>query len=342
MAIFYTDTGSFSEVDISGSASRILDVRGSGSAILTVSGSAGGLLEVGDIGPSGDVFTIASGSINILHIKNTPSVVISGSLAVSGPIIGTAAINVSAGTLSSNVSNLVFSNANGVSFGLNGNTITATAAGGTGGGAASTFNYYNPQDGYLQVAGQLGQGSLWMQPSKLPNVQFDRIVIPINYSNATNSSNSFTVSMWMGFYTRDVSTLQLQSSFSTSYNITNSGTVGSYSLYNGFRNLSMGVGGTQTFLEDQYYIGLLSRTTTGGGAGMTMSNMQASQINSVFFGNFGQSTNSSIQYTRGLGIYSATTNAMPTSIRFNQILGMSSNSSLQLRQPLFYMVNGTL
>lgn len=340
MAIFYTDTGSFAEIDISGSSSHILKVRGSGSAIFTVSGSAGGLVEVGDIGVSGDVFTIASGSINILHIKNTPSVVISGSLAVSGPILGTAAINVSAGGVTGNVSNLVFSNANGVSFGLNGNTLTATAAGGGGGG--TTFNYFNPQDAYIQVAGQLGQGSLWMQPSKLPNVQFDRIVVPVNYSNATNSSNSFTVSMWMGFYTRDVSTLQLESSFSTSYNITNSGTVGSYSLFNGFRNLTMGVGGIQTFNEDQYYVGFLSRTTTGGGAGMTMSNMFASQINSVFFGNFSQATNSSIQYTRGLGIYSATTNAMPTSIRFNQLIGMSTNSSLQLRQPLWYIVNGTI
>lgn len=86
MAIFYTDTGSFGEIDISGSSSHILKVRGSGSAILTVSGSAGGILEVGDIGTSGDVFTISSGSINILHIKNTPSVIISGSLLVSASI----------------------------------------------------------------------------------------------------------------------------------------------------------------------------------------------------------------------------------------------------------------
>jgi hypothetical protein len=84
MPIFYTDTGSFSEVDISGSASRILEVRGSGSAILTVSGSTGGLLEVSDIGPSGDLFSVSSGSITIFDIDNTLNVIITGSLRVSG------------------------------------------------------------------------------------------------------------------------------------------------------------------------------------------------------------------------------------------------------------------
>lgn len=330
MAVFYTDTGSFGQVSISGS----------GNSIFSVSGSSGPLLDVSDLSAGAHLVQISSASVDIFKIDQNKNVRISGSLQLTGSFLGTAAINVSAGGVTGNVSNLVFSNANGVSFGLNGNTLTATAAGGGGGG--TTFNYFNPQDAYIQVAGQLGQGSLWMQPSKLPNVQFDRIIVPVNYSNATNSSNSLTVSMWMGFYTRDVSTLQLESSFSTSYNITNSGTVGSYSLFNGFRNLSMGVGGIQTFNEDQYYVGFLSRTTTGGGAGMTMSNMFASQINSVFFGNFSQATNSSIQYTRGLGIYSATTAAMPTSIRFNQLIGMSTNSSLQLRQPLWYMVNGTI
>ena len=36
-------------------------------------------------------------------------------------------INISAGTASNNLSNVVFSNSNNVSFGLNGSTVTATA-----------------------------------------------------------------------------------------------------------------------------------------------------------------------------------------------------------------------
>ena len=174
--------------------------------------------------------------MSTLHINNASFQTIS-----AASIVGTigssssAAMNFSAGTQSSNVSQLVFSNSNNISFGLDNGTITATAAGGGGG---MTYNYFNPQDTYIQVAGQLGQGSLFMQPSKFPNVQFDRIMIPFNYSNASNSSNSFTVSLWMGIYTRTDASMGLLSSFSTSYNITNSGTVGSYSLYGGMRLLS--------------------------------------------------------------------------------------------------------
>lgn len=86
MAIFYTDTGSFGEVDISGSASNILNVMGSGSAIFTLSGSAGGLLEVGDIGAGSQIFAIASGSIDVFSIDRTANVIISGSLLVSASI----------------------------------------------------------------------------------------------------------------------------------------------------------------------------------------------------------------------------------------------------------------
>lgn len=212
---------------------------------------------------------------------------------------------------------------------LNGSAIGA-------GGGGVTLSYYNNLDAYQQVAAQIGQGSLQMQPYQPPAVQFDRIAIPVNYSNVSNSSNSMTVSFWMGTYTRNVSTLSLASSVSTSYNITNSGTVGSYSLYGGMRLLTMGY--TNTLTEGQYYVGMLSRTTTGGGAGMTMSNMVASQINSTFSGVFGVASATSAQYTRGLGMYSATTNAMPSSIGFNQLVGQSSQ---YIRQPLFYVVSQT-
>lgn len=52
---------------------------------------------------------------------------ITASVAAPG---GGAAINVSAGTTSNNLQTIVFSNSNGVSFGLNGSTVTASAAGG--------------------------------------------------------------------------------------------------------------------------------------------------------------------------------------------------------------------
>lgn len=57
------------------------------------------------------------------------SVVISGATGGGG---GLTNVNLSAGTTSQNLSNVVFSNSNGVSFGLNGSTVTASVAGGGG------------------------------------------------------------------------------------------------------------------------------------------------------------------------------------------------------------------
>lgn len=216
---------------------------------------------------------------------------------------------------------------------LNGSSVGT----GGGGGAAFTANYYNPKEGAIQVATQVGQGSLHMQPMLVPQaVAFDRIVLPVAYSNTTNSSNSMTVSFYAGIYTNNNSSLSLASSVSTSYNITNSGTAGSYSLYGGTRNLYIGT--TGTIPAGMYYIGFLSRTTTGGGAGMTMSNFIASQQNASYSGGFGVASATSVQMTQGLGMYSATTNAMPSSIGLNQLIGQSS---AYIRPYVFALSNAT-
>ena len=49
-------------------------------------------------------------------------------------------INVSAGTTSNNLSNIIFSNGNGVTFGLNGSTVTASVAAAGGGYTASGYS----------------------------------------------------------------------------------------------------------------------------------------------------------------------------------------------------------
>ena len=71
-------------------------------------------------------FTGANISGSITHNTNGLSL----SLSVAAP--GAGAVNFSAGTTSNNLASVVFSNSNGVSFGLNGSTITASAAGAGG------------------------------------------------------------------------------------------------------------------------------------------------------------------------------------------------------------------
>lgn len=216
----------------------------------------------------------------------------------------------------------------GISISTNGSTISVSNVG-------VTRNYFNPQDGYVQVAGQQGQASMHIQPVYAPNVSFDRLAMPLLVTNATNSTGTVTVSYGFGIYTRNASTLSLLSSTSASQAVTFSGTVNN-STFAGMRLLTIGTTGELT--EGQYYVGIWSRTTTGG-ANCSVSQYLASQVNSVFSGILGAASNASIQYTRGLGVYSATfSTALPASVAISQLQG---SGSVVLRQPVFYLANQT-
>lgn len=327
MPTFFTDSGSFGDLEVSGSVL----ISGSGRGIFTISGSNGGILEVSDLTASDNVFQLTSASIDILKVTPNKQVHISGSLILTGSIAGQINVGVSAGTTSNNVSQLVLSNANNVSFGLNGSTITANA---TVPGAI-TFSYFNPYDAYQQVAQVVGANSLRFLPFQTPNVQFDRIAIPIYFSQSTSTAGSATLSFYWGAYTRNGSTLSLLTNYSTVFgsNITFSAT--NSSLYHGIRLASAGI--TNTLTEGQYYVGWMCRSTTGGGA-MSLSNIIVSQQNSSFSGLFGVSSAATNQYTRGLGQYSATTANLPASVAFTEIQGQSSAF---LRPPIFYLVSQT-
>ena len=285
-------------------------------------------------------------------------------------------INISAGVSSNNLSALVFSNSNGVSFGLNGSTVTATAngsgiqaAGGgstntvsqlvfsnsnnisfglngstvtaTAGAAGVTVDYYNPYPFYPLVQSTYGataaNGTILLQPVYLSSaVSFDRVMVALQYSNASNSSNSVTYSYYWGIYTDNANTLSLLSSVSTSWNISNSGTAGSYSLYAGLRNLSLGLTGTLT--AGEYYVGAFSRVSSNAG-GMSLSNLVASNLNSNFSGIMGVSSAATNQSIKGLGIYSAATAAFPNNISFNQIFG---TPSFAIKPQAFYLAYSTI
>jgi hypothetical protein len=270
--------------------------------------------------------------------------VVSNKLEATGSLFGSASyaqtaafaqdanFNVSAGTVSNNLSQLVFSNSNNVSFGLDGSTLTATAT--ADAAAAFTYPYFNPYDAYVQVTGVLGSNSLYFQPFQSPNVQFDRLVIPI-YLTYSTANASATLSFYWGLYTRSESTLNLLTDASTVFGSQLSFSTANSSLYHGVRLLTAGI--TDTLTEGQYYVGLMSRATTAG-ASISFSNIVISQQNSSFSGLFGAASNATVQYTRGLGRYSATTAALPSSVAFSQIQG---NSSAFLRAPIFYLVSQT-
>jgi hypothetical protein len=201
-----------------------------------------------------------------------------------------------------------------------------------------TLSGWNPYADIEKVAGQQGQGTLCVDPIRPGGaIQFDRIINVVNFTATSNSSGSMTVSFWNGLYTRNDSTLSLLSSFSTSTNLSMSGTVGSYSLWSGQRIVT--IPATMTLTAGDYWLAVISRTTTGGAAGMTLSQQLASNIASNFVGFFGQSNNTTQQLTLGQGIYTATTSSMPGSIAFTQLRG---SDSMARRAPFILFASGTI
>lgn len=282
-----------------------------GNAVSIIGGAGGG--GGGGIALANSQTTFTSGTANLIEgggaitIASTTGQSFKVSVPATSSIVGT----------------------NGISISTNGSTITFDGAGNN-----FTYSYYNPQDAYLQVTGQQGQGTLHIQPTPAPNVTFDRVAFPLVFSGATSITGSATLSMWMGVYTRNASTLSLLTSYSVSAAVTHSGTANS-SQNVGLKLLTMGA--SSSLSEGQYYVGILSRTTSGG-SNVSISQIVASQQNSNYGGFFGQVSSASQQYTRGLGAYSATTSAMPNSIALSQLNG---TASMVLRQPMFYLVNGT-
>jgi hypothetical protein len=218
---------------------------------------------------------------------------------------------------------------NGVQISTNGSTISVQLPFRT---------QFYPFNDIPIVTGQQGQGTLHVAPLHFPNIQHDRLLLGMQISNATNSSNSITISAWAGIYSRNASSISLISSISTSTNFTGSGTVGSYSLYGGPKWLS--IPWTNTITEDDYWFGIVIRTTTGGGAGHTVSQLCVSKFtNSAWSGLLGAGANATDQYQLGLGVYSASTSGIPASIAFTQIQG---SGSMALREPVFHLRSGTV
>jgi hypothetical protein len=219
--------------------------------------------------------------------------------------------------------------ASGISVSTNGSTISVYQPNRT---------QFYPFNDIPIVTGQQGQATLHIAPLHFPNIQHDRIALGMQISNATNSSNSITVSAWVGLFSRNGSSISRISSTSISTNFTGSGTVGSYSLYGGPKWLT--IPWTNTVTEDDYWFGIVIRTTTGGGAGHTVSQLCVSKFtNSAWSGIMGAGSNATDQYQLGLGVFSATTSGIPASIAFTDING---SGSMALREPIFQLRSGTV
>lgn len=213
-----------------------------------------------------------------------------------------------------------------VSISVNGSTISIGVP-----SIATNTDFFAPYEAIQLAPAQLGQGSLLFDPQQFPNVQFDRVLFPIYNTNNAASSGSHSLSFYFGLYSRNASTLSLIGSTSLSTAVTQSGNVGSYSLYSGMKAFS--AGSTTTLSSGNYWMGFVSRTSSAGADG-SYSNVA---LNGGFFtdvltsgtlaygGYFGSAVNATNQLPLGQGFYSATTTGMPASVAFTQIDGTASN-----------------
>lgn len=230
--------------------------------------------------------------------------------------------------------------ASGSTIGLSGINLTLSGTNGSvinvSGPARFTVSGYDPYADLEMVTIATSQGTMTIDPEYLPNVQFDRVLFPLNNTNSSNSSGSHSLTFRVGIYTQNASTLSLLTSGSISTALTHSGTAGSYSLYSGWRLMSIPL--TTTLTEGKYWLAFLSSTASANTNG-SYSLMGVSQQASNFLGFFGSSHNTTYQFTLGQGIYTAATNGMPTSVAFSHIRGSDSQG---FRAPYLMLVSSTI
>ena len=279
-----------------------------------------------------------------------------GSVVVSSPIPAFLASGVS-----STFQTLQFANANGFTFSNSGGSIvgsygSASSLSATGilslsqnsntlfiGASTVTFNSYDPNYAFEPSPAIIGNGSLHMQPMTAPNVSFDKIIIPVFFTaNTASASVIVRLTAQIGIFTRSspsASTLARASSISTSYAFTASSNVNS-SFYHGYRHFTFASSG---FLSGgEYWLGFLSSSASSSQNG-SLSNMVGSYYSQAFSGVLGVASNSTNQYYKWLGYYSAggtgsTTSAIPGTIALSEIVG---SAAAYMSRPLVIFDNST-
>lgn len=204
-----------------------------------------------------------------------------------------------------------------------------------GAGAGVTLTGYKPQHWPDWGIDVVSNATLRFAPIDLPAaVQFDRVINLCNYSQATNSTLTVTISYSQGLYTKNGSTMSLAHSMSASMSIDGAGT-NSSSVYSGLRLISFPW--TTTIPAGNYYAGIWYRTTTAGANASFSVGYQTARSN--FSGMLGEGTAASKQFVLGMGYYGTSfSTAMPASVAFSDLIGTASQHQ---RMNWFHYTSGT-
>lgn len=277
-----------------------------------------------------------------------------GSIIISVPAGGggLTAINLSAGTTSNNLSAFVLSNSNNIDFGLNGSTITASnrgntvsywdnmygGAGATATGANGSFAFTGSHRSLMVF--QLDPGGAFPANITANTMNFN---VSLSGSTATMSA-AFTSHFYIGVYTRNGSSLSLLNSVSTSYGFGAAATNNSTG-YQGqrFWTIHSSAWSSQpVFREGSRYFmayfwssaGALNQTGNLLGFHMYSTAQRQGTI-----GVNATASGTSQGWAPFYGVYTATTNAMPTSIGSNQLLHTAQNQLQYIWNHLLLLSN---
>jgi hypothetical protein len=209
------------------------------------------------------------------------------------------------------------------SVSVNGSTISI-------GAAAPQMSFYQPL-GPVQntTVTQNGAGSVQVYPAIAPfPFTASRVDMMISASAAVLavSTQAQTISMFVGLYSLNASTLTLLSSGSQSYAMTNSSNNSNASI-TGIRRLSAPINVNYTGGFD-LFVGVMTNTTFVNTNGISFSNVvvplgPGQQVQGLI----GQVPANSMQFVPGMGLWSTTSAGLPSSMALTAISGAGSGGN---------------
>lgn len=217
-----------------------------------------------------------------------------------------------------------------LSISTNGSTISI---GVPSQGAGVTLSRFEYPEGIFTSVGAVGQGSLSVNHMYVPfNVTGTAMKIGGSLSGSTNTSAttaSANVSLWMGIYTLNGSTLSLASSGSTNHNFqwSQTGSSSGNTSINGVRQMTVPINVNMT--PGEYWVGaVISSATTYTGAAFSMygNNLVGNAAGGAALAPIGSNTTVGRGAVLLQGIYTAATSAGPASIANTQINQTSASN----------------
>jgi hypothetical protein len=210
-----------------------------------------------------------------------------------------------------------------VSISVNASTISI-------GAALAQLSFYQPL-GPVQntTVTQNGAGSVQVYPAiaafPFTATRAD-IMASVSAAALALSTEAQTLSLYLGLYSLNGSTLSLASSGSQSYAWTNS-SGGSTASITGMRRFSAPINVNYTGGFD-LFVGIMTNTTFANTNGISLSNMvvplgPGPQLQGLI----GQTQVNSMQFVPGQGFFSVTSAAMPVSMGLSAILGAGSGGN---------------